>query len=134
MFLAFLAAFSPAVTGISVHEWLSLALAVPTLIHLVLNWDWVPATAKRFISRARSMSRLNLVVDVALFVAAVAVMLSGLMVSQVLAATLGLALRVTAAWSTVHSASATLTIALLFVHLGLHVPWAVRVTQSWLAE
>lgn len=134
LFLAFLAAFSPTVTGISVHEWLSLALAVPTLAHLILNWDWVLRTIARFVNRARTMSRVNLGVDIALFLATVTVMLSGFMVSQVIASTLGLALSVTAAWSTLHALSATATIGLLLVHLGLHVPWAVRVTQSWLAE
>lgn len=133
LFIAFLIAFSPGLTGISVHEWLSLAIGVPTLVHLVINWDWVVRSALNVLGKLRATSRVNLLVDIALFVATVTVMLSGALVSQAIARTLGLSLATDAIWYPVHSASATLSVALLVLHFALHAPWALRVLRSWIA-
>jgi hypothetical protein len=133
LLLAFLVAFSPGATGISVHEWLSLAIGVPTLIHLVINWDWVVRVAGNVLGKIRATSRVNLAVDMALFVATITVMLSGLLVSQVIATSLGLALTPDAIWYAVHSASATISVVLLTIHFALHAPWAVRIARGWLA-
>jgi len=132
LFAAIVMAYAPSATGISVHEWLSLAIVIPTLLHLILNWDWVVRTADKLMSRLSSVSKLNLVVDVALFVAAVAVTVSGLMVSQAISATLGFSATATALWSEVHSLAADATMLLLFVHFGLHAKWMARILQSGL--
>ena len=71
LFVAFLGACNPAVTGFSVHEWLSLALAVPTLVHVIINWDCVEHVIDRFAEKIRASSRINLAVDALLFVATV---------------------------------------------------------------
>jgi len=126
LFATFLVAFSPTVTGISVHEWLSLAIIVPALIHLVINTDWVIHTAANIAARLRRVSALTLLLDTVLFVATVTVMLSGLMVSQVIAAALGVGGTRSAIWHVAHSFSATATIVLLLTHLALHIPWAAR--------
>lgn len=134
LLLTFLVAFNPALTGISVHEWLSLAVIVPTLVHLVVNTDWVMHTAKRIVAKLREVSALNLAVDAALFVATVTVMLSGFMVSQVIASALGVTAVPSVTWHVVHSASATATIVLLLAHFALHLPWAIRVLKRTLTE
>lgn len=126
LFGGFLAALSPGITGLLIHEWLSLAVAVPALIHLVVNWDWTVRIAKTFWSKLLSMSRLNFVIDVALFASAVTVMLSGLAVSQVIAGTMGLASTAGVAWHVLHSSSAMLTLFLLMAHFALHAEWFVR--------
>ena len=51
-----LIAFFPARTGISTHEWLSVALVVPALFHLVINWDWVMRTSGRLFAKLRTTS------------------------------------------------------------------------------
>lgn len=40
MFAVFVAAYRPFTTGLALHEWLSLALVTPVLVHAVVNWDW----------------------------------------------------------------------------------------------
>lgn len=130
LLIAFLVAFSPGLTGISVHEWLSLAILVPTLVHLVVNWDWVLRVCVRLFERIRTTSRVNLAVDALLFGAAVTVMLSGLMVSQVIASAIGVTVATGGIWSAVHSASAIGTIALLGVHVALHAQWMLRTLRD----
>jgi len=134
IFAALLVAFNPAWTGLAIHEWISLAAIVPLLVHTIVNWQWTLSVINSFVDRLLHASRLNLLVDVALFVSAVAVMLSGLLVSQVISGALGLATAPNPVWIAVHSLSADTTIALLLVHFALHWRWiasaAVRVVPS----
>jgi hypothetical protein len=57
-------------------------------------------------------------------------MLSGLMVSQVIASALGLAGTSGGLWSAVHAISAYGTMGLLAVHFGLHAKWMLRVLRG----
>lgn len=126
LFGGFLAVLSPGITGLPVHEWLSLALTLPVLFHLVINWDWTVRIAKTFWARLMSVSRVNFVVDALLFGSTVTVMMSGLVVSRVIAGTLGLATSAGAVWHTLHAGSATLTLFLLMAHFALHAEWFAR--------
>jgi hypothetical protein len=99
---------------------------------LVVNWEWTLAVARRFFQRLMSVSRLNLVVDVALFASTVAVMVSGLAVSSVLAGALGLASATNPLWVAVHAFSASATIVALLVHFALHGSWFAKTIASML--
>jgi hypothetical protein len=127
MFFAFIAAYRPLTTGLSLHEWLSLVLVAPILVHLVINWDWAVRVSVSFSRQLRKMNRVNLVVDVVLFVATVTTMLSGFMVSRVVSGFLGFAAPAGLVWHTVHSASADVVIALALLHTALHWKWFARV-------
>ena len=131
MFGALLVAFNPAWTGIAIHEWLSVAVIVPLLFHLIINWEWTLRVIERFTERLLHTSRLNLVVDIALFVSTVTVMLSGLLVSQAIAGAMGLSVAPSAMWVAVHSVSANATIVLLLAHLGLHAGWVVNAARRF---
>ena len=124
--VALLLAFSPTVTGISIHEWLSLALIVPAVLHLVINWEWVVRTTRNILGKAHATSTLNLIVDTLLFGAIVTVMLSGLLVSQVISSALGVSPAPSSLWHVIHSLSAMATVALTVLHLGLHADWVWR--------
>ena len=126
LLLGLLVANDPAHTGLSIHEWLSISLVVPVLIHLVVNWEWTVRVTTRFFERLLSTSRLNLVVDTALFVATAAVMVSGIAVSTVLAGVLGISHAASPLWIALHDASATATIILLLTHFALHGKWFVE--------
>jgi cytochrome b len=43
-----LVALAPAMTGQAIHEWLGMVVAVPIVVHLLLNWKWIVATTRRF--------------------------------------------------------------------------------------
>lgn len=132
LFAAIVVAYAPVATGISIHEWLSVAIAVPFLLHLVVNWEWVLRFVRNAFEKLTSTSLLNGIVDLALFVSAVTVVLSGLLISQVVAGALGIALASSAVWHSVHSLAADATIALLLLHFALHARWMASAFQTML--
>jgi|GEM_PF-1669392 len=127
MFSAFLVAYKPFSTGLSLHEWVALVLVVPVLVHLVINWDWAVRVSTSFARQLRKMNRVNLVADTALFISTVAAMLSGFMVSRVIAGFVGFSVSAGPLWHTVHSLSADVAIALALLHTALHWGWFARV-------
>jgi hypothetical protein len=126
VFAAAIAAFNPALTGLAVHEWLSVAVIVPALFHLIINWEQTLHMVDRFLDKLTMASRLNLLVDVVLFVSAIAVTLSGLAISQVVSAALGVTIVPSVLWVALHSVSADVTIALLAMHFALHWRWVAN--------
>ena len=130
LFAALFLAYNPVWTGLAVHEWLCVVAIVPLLFHVVVNWDQTLQILRRFATIVRVMPKVNLVVDAGLFVAAVAVMLSGLLISQAVAGAIGVTIIPSSLWMTVHSISADATIALLLVHFVLHWKWIVNAARK----
>lgn len=122
LFLGFLLAANPQLTGLTLHEWLGLAVAAPAIFHLIINWDWVRGIIRSAIVKLRATSRVNFVIDLALFVSAVAVTLSGVLVLP------GVAEFANAStiWYRIHSLSSDATVALLLAHLAMHGRWVAR--------
>ena len=127
---AFVAAYYPLRTGLAVHEWLCLIVIIPSLVHLVVNWNWAQRVATSLLGRLRATTRLNFVVDSLLYVAVITVMLSGFVVSRVIGGVMGYAASPYPIWHHVHAISADVTIGLALVHLGLHWRWVVRVAKT----
>jgi hypothetical protein len=117
-------AANPVLTGIGVHEWVGLAVAIPLIVHLIVNWDWVMRTLANFVRNASTTPRVNLVVDIALLVSGVAVTLSGALVVPGWAAAIGLP--ADPLWHVVHLVAADAVIGLTTVHFALHARWVVR--------
>ena len=115
----------------SLHEWLAGLLVLPALYHLVINWDWVVRMAPRLIAKIRATSRLNFAVDVALFLATVTVMISGIMVLPGVVSTAEGTV-VLAVWQHAHKISSNLTLAAMVAHFALHAKWMSGVAARWL--
>ena len=130
IFAVVVAAANPAVTGISLHEWLGFVLVVPTLAHLLVNWEWVLRTVVMFLGKLRTASRANLFVDAGLFGSLVAVTLSGVLVIPGLATSTGL--DVSSAWHGVHLLASNLAIGFTLAHFALHWRWVASVAGRWL--
>lgn len=133
LMIALVAAYKPTWTGITFHQWLSISIIVPLLLHVVVNWDWAVRILSTFIDRLIHTSRLNFVVDVGLLVSTVAVMLSGFMVSPILIAPFGIHPANALVWHFVHVWTANATILLLAIHGALHWRWFLS-TAKRLAE
>ena len=129
LLVAFIAAYRPVWTGVSVHQGLSIAIIVPLMIHGVVNWEWTKRVLRTFFERLLHISRLNLVIDGALFLSAVSVTLSGFMVSPTLMAPLGVHLSQPLLWHTIHVWSANATIAFLAIHGTAHWRWVRSVAM-----
>ena len=86
---AFLIVFEPLMTGLAIHEWLSLALAGVLIVHILLHWKWVTSVTARFFKRLSHSSRINYVINALLFVVFTVVVFSGLMISETVMPFLG---------------------------------------------
>lgn len=131
LFAAILLALSPALTGIAIHEWLSLALAVAALVHVVLHWDWIVNVLRRFFARLAGQARLNLILNVALFVDFVVVMLSGILISREALPLFGLVLQADRTWEGLHRLSADLSVFIVGLHVALHWKWLATTLQRY---
>ena len=119
-------AYNPGWTGVAVHEWLCVIMVVPLLFHVVINWDQTLQILRRFVDLVRATPKVNLVIDAALFIVAVTVTLSGLLISQSVAGALGVTIVPSSLWVSTHAWSADATMVLLLVHFALHWRWIVN--------
>jgi hypothetical protein len=133
-FVAYLAVTNTKLTGIPVHEWLSVGVTLVLALHVAVDWDYTMKVLRNFIRKLLSVSRLSLVVDLLLFVVITAVMLSGFLVSRVVVPTFGLSVPFGPTWRILHSLTATLALPVLGVHVGLHWRWIVEATRRTLAS
>jgi hypothetical protein len=124
VFIASLVALEPGVTGVMIHEWLSLALASTLVLHINLHWDWMMMVTAQFLHRLFNSSRLNYVINFAFF-AGVVVMLSGIMISRSVMSVLGIQITASQTWCFLHNCSANLALILVGVHFTLHWKWIV---------
>jgi hypothetical protein len=126
IFAAFLVAFEPGLTGIAIHEWLSLAFAGTIVLHILLHWSWITSLTSTYFKKLFHASRLDYLVDWLLFAAFTVVMLSGLIISESVLATLGIRPPRAPVWRSLHSASADLMLLLVGLHFALHWSWTVN--------
>ncbi|GIV64837.1 DUF4405 domain-containing protein [Bellilinea sp.] len=132
IFTAFLLALEPEVTGLEVHEWLSVALAGTLIVHLLLHWEWVVGVLKAFFRKLFHISRLKFLVDALLLVAMVTVMVSGLMISRVIFPALGVSIMENQDWRILHSLSADLVLWLTALHFALNWKWVVAMFRRYI--
>ncbi len=123
IFFAFLIAMEPNLSGIAIHEWLSLALAAMIIVHLLLHWDWIISVGGLFFKKLWHSSRLKFFVDMLLFISVVAIMMSGIMISRIVLPTLGIDLQSGLAWRQIHSTAADISIILVGIHFALNWNW-----------
>lgn len=129
VFVAFLVAMDPRSSGISIHEWVSLAWGGAIIAHLVLHWDWTVAVVKRFIRATSGMNRLKLGVDLVLFLDGVLIMVSGLLMSRAVLPALGIQVQSSGVWHQLHTLSADAALILVGVHVALSWKWIVNMVK-----
>jgi uncharacterized membrane protein YhaH (DUF805 family) len=125
IFAGFLVAYNPPLTGIAVHEWLGIAFLATLVGHLLVHWQWVATVTRRLFDRPARGSRLDYAVDLLLFVALTATVVSGVMISRSVLATFGLSVPRNRAWRQIHEMGADASLAALAVHVGLHFEWVM---------
>ena len=131
---AFLAILSPALTGLPIHEWASLGFAAAIIVHLLLHWQWLVATTRRFVGHLTPTVRINYVLNGALFIAMTVAIFSGLMISEVIVKSLGLGALGGGAWRGIHGTSATISLLLVGGHLAMHWRWVMQTARQLLGR
>ena len=130
----FLFASQPHLTGMAIHEWLSLGLAVGFLTHVLLHWRWIYATTRRLFGRMARQSRINYVLNLALLVAFALIFFSGLMISEEILPLVGLQGVHGGAWKWLHTTAADAVVWLVALHIALHWRWIVNAAKKYLFD
>lgn len=126
LMVGFLLAFYLDLTGVSLHQWLGVILAVLALVHLLLHWDWFANVVCRFFGKTSGRSRVYLLLDVLIMLGTVMIIETGLVIST----WFNLDLYDYATWLDIHIYSSVATLGLTVVKLGLHWRWIVLTTKK----
>jgi cytochrome b len=82
LLVSFCALETVSITGLILHEWLGIAMIVMIVVHLLLSWTWVASATRKLIAPRSNRTRVNYLLNVALFVCVTAVIFSGILISQ----------------------------------------------------
>jgi len=69
-------------TGLVLHEWLGLSVVVMVLAHMLFSWSWIASLSRRLFAVQSARARFNYLLNLGLFAAVVAVIFSGILISQ----------------------------------------------------
>ena len=134
IFFGVLTALAPAFTGLELHEWVSLALAATSIVHILLHWDWVISVTKSFFGNTNHRSRVNYILNWMLFIGFSLVNFSGLMISRYVLDILGLSPSTNMFWKWLHFISADLIVTVLALHLALHWKWILNISKRYIFQ
>lgn len=134
LLVVFLFLLAPRSTGLTVHEWLGIALAIPLLVHLLLAWSWIATAARRLRSPVRTRDTVNAVLNAALFVSAAVVVVSGLVISRVALPLLGVDTIDDRVWRGMHNRWTTLMMLSVGAHIAMNWRWIVKTTRRYLVR
>lgn len=134
IFIAFLIAMEPHSSGLAIHEWLTLALLGTMTIHLLLSWNWIIETTRRFFGKLGLQNRLNYILNWLLFLDGTLLMVSGIMISEVALPSLNIHLPPGFGWRRLHDLSADFVLILLGLHTALHWSWIVNTVKRYVSD
>ena len=120
------------VIGLPLHEWLGLMFAVLLVVHIVQQWRWLATTLRRVVLPAAWRGRINLALNVSLFVAMILLIFSGIMISQVALPAVGLRAPGSYAWLRFHNGVTDYAAALLGLHAALNWDWIAYTFKRYL--
>lgn len=131
IFIAFLLAAEPHITGDTIHEWLGLGFFVTAMAHLLLHWGWVTNSVKKFFMKMPALTRINSIVDFSIFVAFTVITFTGIMMSKSVLPTLGISASRGGVWKQIHSLASDVTVFLVATHFALHWSWITGVLRRY---
>ncbi len=132
IFGAFLFSTAPHFTGMTIHEWLGISFAAGILTHLLLHWQWVVGTTKKFFSRIPRQLRINYALNTLLFVDITIIIFTGLMISESALPLFGIQFARNQFWTWLHRVTADASVYLIGMHVALHWRWIWSQIQRWL--
>jgi hypothetical protein len=115
----------PRFAGLAVHEWLGLAIIPLLVIHILYAWRWIAATLPRLGAKGAWRLRVNVVLNVAFFIAFTVATFSGVMTSFIALPALGIAPGNYGSWLRVHNQWTLYVQILAGLHLAMNWGWIV---------
>lgn len=134
IFSAFLVAMEPRLTGIAIHEWLSIAFEGTIIVHLLLHWKWLVSTTRRFWGKVARQARLNYILNTLFFIDMTLIIFTGLMISEAALPLLGIRFAPNFLWRRLHSLTADAGVFILGLHAALHWKWIINTTKRYLVK
>jgi hypothetical protein len=128
LFGGLLLSFWLELTGLALHQWLGVAIAVGAGYHLLTHWTWVKSVTARFFKQTSGQARLYYGVDAAMLIGLATITVTGLVIST----WLDLALTNFAAWKTLHVVASIGTLLAVVVKIGLHWRWIVSTARRYI--
>jgi Domain of unknown function (DUF4405) len=113
-------------TGLTAHEWLGLAIAMPLLVHLMLQWQWIVSTWRRATAQKQRRAQFNFLLNSLLFLFMTLAIFSGVLASEVVVPDVALSAGRRRLWSDVHSFTTNTLVALVGLHVALNWRWIVN--------
>jgi hypothetical protein len=107
-------------TGVPWHEYLSIALAAAVFVHLVRQRSWIAANALRLGSLTTWRARVNVVLNVLMFLTLVSVTASGLFASKVVWPHPDMAVDAFVRWHDIHGYTGTWLQWLAALHIAVN--------------
>jgi hypothetical protein len=134
IFLAALFAPAVAFTGLAIHEWLGIGLGLAVVTHLLLHWQWIAQTTRRFFGRTNWAARLNYLVNTLFFVDLTVIIVTGILMSKVVLSQLGITLAQNSLAHSLHTLASDAMVIILALHVGLHGKWIVSTANRYIAQ
>src|SRR5215469_197768 len=106
-------------TGLAWHEWLGFLLCALVLFHVILQWPWFVTEFRRLFTRGAHRARVNSALNYLLFIVMVAVLVSGVLISNQIGPLIGGALGRPRVWTELHGWLNFTLIVLVGVHLAM---------------
>jgi cytochrome b561 len=125
-----LSLFSFNFTGLSLHEWLGLALCVVVPVHMLVSWAWLAAATRRLFTNLPWTTRLTYLLNGSLFVALVVVTITGLVISEVV---MPGALPMSGNrgfWRVLHTLSSNASLVLMGLHVAVYWRTLLQVVRK----
>ena len=129
LFVLFLLTINVPLTGLAIHEWLSIALAVGIVTHLLQHGDWAATIRRRLSSSTSLQNRLNFLMMIGLFFGFGSIIISGLLISEAALPWIGYTPNGGAFWFWLHLSSVGWVVALFAIHIAMNWTWIVNTTE-----
>jgi hypothetical protein len=123
----FLTTFFLDLTGLSLHQWLGIAVGLLAGYHFVLHWNWVKSVTLRVVGQTSRQARRYYVIDASLMLGFALILVTGLVISSWLA----LPLENYAAWKNIHVAASIITLLVIVGKMGMHWRWIVKTVRQF---
>ena len=130
--LAFVAELEYHFVGLRNHELIGVGLGAALLIHVILHWQWIVGLTKTFFHNLLHGSRLNYVLNFALFADLAVVIITGILISRTLGLSLGIEGQAGHTWEQVHKLAADLSLLLVGMHVAVHWKWIAAHAKKYL--
>ena len=123
LFALFVVAINVPLTGLAIHEWLGIVIAIGLVVHILQHANWVVTTTRRLMSATSLQNRVNYLLVVGIFIGFVSIIASGLLISEVALPWIGVTPGGGAFWLWLHLASVGWLIWLTAIHLAVNWRW-----------